>query len=84
MAEGMIIKRGLISLASPNSDFVNDIVVASWQRPFLGISSMAASGSTHCNAPLPNVSILEVMPGNQQQDHLNKQLAILNLALAQE
>lgn len=36
---------------------------------------MTASVSTRCNAPLPNVSILEVMPGNHQQDNLNKQLA---------
>lgn len=36
---------------------------------------MAASTSARCHAPLPDVRIVEVMPGNQQRDRPNQQLA---------
>lgn len=36
---------------------------------------MAVSARARCHAPLPDVRILEVMPGNQQRDHPNQQPA---------
>lgn len=62
----------MISPAAPNSNVINHHDKGLF---FLDLSSMAASVKTHCNAPLPDVSILEVMPGNDQQDNLNKQFA---------